>query len=303
MSYIHFLLLCLVGLLAVLPCMSQVPLPPFQKASTSGPPFQGRRNLAATTFYGRTYIYGGLETNADVALSDLWVSSDDGGSWTNNANPGLPARYDGALVTVQTVVNNTQLLLFIGGNAGSSLHNDVYFSVDGRIFAQGTNAPFSPRSAFATAIALPVQDQSGSPLLNGLPALFVLGGFTGAVVNDVYYTSGRGIFNFVLATSAAPWPARVFHQAIPVESGTRIVVLGGQTLSGVVLNDVWLSAVGGISWRQLLAAAPWGPRAGFGLVNIGEKLFVFGGNGSPVYNDSRRDISLTQHSHFGGENC
>ena len=232
----RFLLLGLVWLLIATLTLSQVP--PFQKASTSGPPFQGRRNLAATTFYGRTYIYGGLETTYNEALSDLWVSSDDGGSWTNNANPSLPPRYSAALVTVQTVVNKTQLLLFIGGMDTSSVHNDVYFSVNGLSFTQSANATFSPRAGFATVIVLPVQDQSGNPLLNGLPALFVLGGMngTGGGLNDVWYTSGRGVFNYVLATSAAPWAARAFHQAVAVESGTRIVVTGGQAVRRIALQ-------------------------------------------------------------------
>ena len=322
-SSIRFVFLLLLGLLMFAPSLSQ--LPPFSPASSTPPPFVGRKSAVAATFYGRTYLFGGAPSTG--LLNDIWVSRNDGATWSNVKNTVIPPRFNGALVTVQTVVNNTQLLLYIGGSDGTNTNNNVYISVDGVTFTQSDNATFAPRDAFATAIALPVQDQSGNPLLNGLPALFVLGGrtipTTGVFVNDVWYTSvkqthntaavisscpcdmccclllrcavrslcllsavlycvlssGRGIYNYVLATSAAPWSSRCFHLAVAVEGGTRIVVAGGST-DTAVLNDVWIADVGGANWIELLAAAQWSAREAFGLVNIGEKLSIFGGAGA-----------------------
>ena len=179
---------CLVWLSLAELCFGQVP--PFAPASSAAAPFVSRYYSQATTFYGRTILFGGIDGNGNI-LNDVWSSRDDGASWSFVPNTGLPARYSGALVTIQTVVNNTQLLLFVGG-AGSTgaSSNAVYFSVDGATFVPTGNANFSARLSFAYTIALPVQDQSGNPTLNGLPALFILGGSGGSVgLNDVYYSS------------------------------------------------------------------------------------------------------------------
>ena len=120
---------CLVWLSLAELCFGQVP--PFAPASSAAAPFVSRYYSQATTFYGRTILFGGIDGNGNI-LNDVWSSRDDGASWSFVPNTGLPARYSGALVTIQTVVNNTQLLLFVGG-AGSTgaSSNAVYFSVDG----------------------------------------------------------------------------------------------------------------------------------------------------------------------------
>ena len=82
-----------------------------------------------------------------------------------------------------------------------------------------------------------------------------------------------------------------------VESGTRIVVAGGQSGSSTFFNDVWISDVGGVNWIELTANAPWAARAFLGLVNIGEKLSVFaGGTNTQYYNDSQSGARLTQRT-------
>ena len=179
MQSLRFVFLLLLGLLLAVPSTSQVA--PFAPATSTPPPFLGRKNFPATVFYGRTYFVGG-GTNSGV-LNDIWNSDDDGVSWQEiTPNVTIPAAFNTALVTIQTTVDNAQLLLFIVGNT-------TYFSVDGVNFTVGS-ANYSARDGVATAIALPVRDQSGVPLLNGLPALFVLGGRGVTLMNDVYYTSG-----------------------------------------------------------------------------------------------------------------
>ena len=167
-AFWHIVVLCVVWLALVAPCLGQVP--PFAPATSTPPPFPGRAGSAATTFYGRTIFIGGY--NGTSFLNDIWLSRNDGASWQNVPNAVIPGRRDGALVTVQTVVNNTQLLIFIGGlDKNGVFNNDMYFSTNGQSFIPTGLATFSGRSAFAYTIALPVADQSGDAELDGLPAL------------------------------------------------------------------------------------------------------------------------------------
>ena len=102
------------------------------------------------------------------------------------------------------------------------------------------------------------------------------------------FSSGHVQYPFILVAQAA-WSARRDHSAVAVEAGTRIVVTGGTDYyGGTYYNDVWISGVGGATWTQLLAAAPYAQRYDFGFVNIAEKLFVFGGGGpAGTFNDSQ----------------
>ena len=288
MHSLRFVFVLLVSLLLSVPALAQVP--PFAPASSTPPPFIGRYNFEATTFYGRAYFIGGGDVTQ--VLNDIWSSDDDGATWQNIPNNVIPPAFGYSLVTVQTPVNNTQLLLYL-------INNTTYFSDDGLNFFPSTNA-YPARDFTATAVALPVRDQSGNPLLNGLPALFVLGGrlivngLGVSLLNDVYYSSGRGVFNYVLACANAPWQARWAHRAVAVEDATRIVIAGGLNTLNQNLNDVWISNVGGVTWTELQATAPWPTRSFFGLVNVAEKLSLFGGesNGT-LYNDSQIDIHPT----------
>ena len=82
-----------------------------------------------------------------------------------------------------------------------------------------------------------------------------------------------------------------------VESGTRIVITGGTDFQGITYyNDVWISDVGGVTWIELLAAAPYFQRFGFGFVNIGEKLSVFGGAGPGQTGGDRQTTCKAHHS-------
>ena len=274
----------LVLLVAVLLAGTSAQLPPLRFASQSTP-YAPRGYPQVTSFYGRILLYGGTDGFSGPVFNDSWQSLDEGVTWTRVATVGLPAggRYDGALITIPTLSNNAQLLLFIGGGDLDQSYNDVYFSVDGVTYNNTGNAAFSPRSGFAYAIALPLKDQSGVPTNNGFPALYILGGYDDDNVNNqVYFSSGRGMFPFQLVTLNAQWPARCDHRVVAVESGTRLVLTGGTrdffyNAPGDQFNDVWISNVGASSWTELTATAPFAKRALFGFVIIAEKLYVFGG--------------------------
>lgn len=65
----------------------------------------------------------------------------------------------------------------------------------------------------------------------------------------------------------------------------QILVIGGVGPGFFVpTNDVW-SSVDGITWTQLIASAPWGPRYGHQVVVLGNTLYLMGGFGATTYND------------------
>ena len=208
-----FLVACLVLLSLSLASPAFAQVAPFAPAnSAASPPFTARQALQATTWYGRTLIYGGSDSN-NVATNAVYSSGDDGATWTQVAATGLPARSYAGFVTIQTLVNNTQFLLVLGGqDAGGNIFNDMYFSINGVNFINSGAATFSARSQFATVIALPVADQSGNPVNNGLPALFVLGGetATAGASNDVYYTSAPQLRLQSMHSCCCDAPSRLY---------------------------------------------------------------------------------------------
>ena len=115
------LLLQLLLLLVAAPHVVSGQAAPLRLANPSAP-FGMRFRTQVTSFYGRILLFSGIQTTGALPTNDLWSSADDGASWSFVGTSGLNGaqRYDGALVTVQTTVNNTQLLLLFGGYDGSN---------------------------------------------------------------------------------------------------------------------------------------------------------------------------------------
>lgn len=106
---------------------------------------------------------------------------------------------------------------------------------------------------------------------------------TSQFFNDVWRSSD-GV-SWEQMTAAAPWEPRAGLSAAVL--GDYIYVLGGSqnddsSIIGangperLYFNDVWRSADGAV-WEQMVAAAPWEPRAGGALVAFNDALFLLGG--------------------------
>ncbi|MDA3864903.1 MAG: hypothetical protein PF689_13660 [Deltaproteobacteria bacterium] len=81
----------------------------------------------------------------------------------------------------------------------------------------------------------------------------------------------------------SPFGARAGHTTVVHED--KIFLMGGFTLEenqAVALNDVWVSE-NGINWGQLLADAPWAPRANHCSVVFAGRIYVIGGNEDTEY--------------------
>ena len=267
-----------------------------------------RITAAATVRVGDRQIFmlGGWRDSDRT--NEVW-SAADGKDWARADNADWPGR-----TGHQAVVHNGRLYV-LGGiegelGFGSSAINDVWSSVDGRIWVEeAVNAGWSKRDDHQA-----VSHQGRLYVLGGFDGsakndvwssadgkmwteetahagwsrrfahqavsfngrLYVLGGYTDFFrnpQNDVWSSADGKIW--VEETINAGWLARVYHQA--VSNNGRLYVLGGKDRNGDEINDVWSSA-DGETWREETNSAGWSRRSSHQAVSHNDRLYVLGGN-------------------------
>jgi hypothetical protein len=106
--------------------------------------------------------------------------------------------------------------------------------------------------------------------------------------NVLYRLNGSGVIGSNGASPwtsplSGPWGGRSAFGCIVFNN--QILVIAGQAFGGATwYNDIW-GSVDGVSWTQLSAAAPFGPRGAFGLAILGDVLYLVGGNTATYYTD------------------
>ena len=267
-----------------------------------------RITAAATVRVGDRQIFmlGGWRDSDRT--NEVW-SAADGKYWARAANADWPGR-----TGHQAVVHNGRLYV-LGGiegplGFGSSYINDVWSSVDGRVWVEeAVNAGWSKRDDHQA-----VSHQGRLYVLGGYDGnskndvwssadgrmwteetanagwsrrfahqavsfngrLYVLGGYTDffrSPQNDVWSSADGKIW--VEETINAGWLARVYHQA--VSNNGRLYVLGGKDRNGDEINDVWSSA-DGETWLLETNSAGWSRRSSHQAVSHNDRLYVLGGN-------------------------
>ena len=267
-----------------------------------------RITAAATVRVGDRQIFmlGGWRDSDRT--NEVW-SAADGKYWARAANADWPGR-----TGHQAVVHNGRLYV-LGGiegplGFGSSYINDVWSSVDGRVWVEeAVNAGWSKRDDHQA-----VSHQGRLYVLGGFDGsakndvwssadgkmwteetahagwsrrfahqavsfngrLYVLGGYTDffrSPQNDVWSSADGKIW--VEETINAGWLARVYHQA--VSNNGRLYVLGGKDRNGDEINDVWSSA-DGETWLLETNSAGWSRRSSHQAVSHNDRLYVLGGN-------------------------
>ena len=93
-------------------------------------------------------------------------------------------------------------------------------------------------------------------------------------------------------TESAAWSPRI--AAAAVEFKGKMWLLGGTENyyfgdSTSLKNDVWSSADGS-NWQQVIAAAPWSPRAYHQAVVLGDKIYVLGGGDYAPRHHAANDV-------------
>ena len=110
--------------------------------------------------------------------------------------------------------------------------------------------------------------------------IFVLGGFGGFNLNDVWFSADGA--NWRRETANAEWARREEHQAL--SHNGRLYVLGGLGNNLSRLNDVWSSA-DGKNWSLETSNAEWSRRSRHRALSHNGRLYVLGGIAGSNLND------------------
>lgn len=229
--------------------------------------WSARDSQGELVFDNKLWIFGGWASSFEAPPRDVW-SSKDGVQWSLVTKKAAWIHSD---LSMSLTFDNK--MWFMGGwyngrLPGHSASNQVWSSTDGERWVQDTDAAgWSPRIAAAV-----VTFKKKMWLLGGTENYYF--GDEKSLKNDVWFTADGKTWE--LATDAAPWSPRAYHQAAVLND--RIYIFGGGNYvpEYKATNDVWSSA-DGKNWRRETAAAAWHPRLWFSSVVYRERIWVLGG--------------------------
>ncbi len=205
-----------------------------------------KRQKFGTTVIGKDiYIVGGGYADDGTFLNDVWKSSDFGATWTEiTSNAEFSIRAGHKLVAIG------QELYVIGGyNCNDVYNNEVWKSTNfGVTWSQQSDSPFKTRQGF-TAI-------------NYKGEILLMGGNNPNSLTDLWRKGDGGWYTTLNV------PFELFEQEVVDVKGDLFVI---------ERNNVWKSIDEGYSWEKVLFEIPFSERTGYGLVNIGNQLIIFGG--------------------------
>lgn len=213
-------------------------------------------------------IYGGAEPDYPVDVWSLPLSS-PGAAWSQ-ITPGGPAPLRRTMHSMVYNTRDDQLVIFAGYYDGW-IDDVLVMSMSGVPWwfpNPGFGAPPSARGGHAS-IYDPVRHR-----------MLVVGGYNGALQNDVWEYSPPGVGTWrPLPVEGVPMSPRAQHAAVYDPVRDRVVVIGGD--GGTFLNDVWaINLSGSPTWERLLPTGvpPTGRREHTAIYDpIGDRVVVYGG--------------------------
>lgn len=219
---------------------------------------------------GRMWLMGGWYNGrlpGREASNEVW-SSENGADWTlATSAAGWSPRLAAGVVAFKGRI------WILGGTDnyydGGPLKNDVWSSVDGKLWVQATaSAGWSPRAFHQAAV------------FNG--RIFVFGG--GNYVPDYHanndvWSSADGI-TWRQETASADWHPRLWFSTAVYRN--RLWVIGGwSNKPGKNWGDVW-STRDGRAWEQFKTPSTWNARHEHSVFVFQDKLWVAGGHAQPL---------------------
>lgn len=234
---------------------------------TDKAPWQARDSQGEVVYKDQLWILGGWFDSYAAPPRDVW-SSRDGKSWTLVTREAPWKHSD---LPMAIVFDQRMWLMggwYNGRLPGHEATSAVWSSDDGATWEQATaKAAWSPRIAAAA-----VTFKGKMWILGGTEDYYF--GDEKSLKNDVWSTSDGK--TWTLATAAAGWSPRAYHQAVVL--GEKIYVVGGGNyVPGYeARNDVWSSS-DGAKWQLVTDKALWHPRLWFSSVVYRDRMWILGG--------------------------
>lgn len=164
---------------------------------------------------------------------------------------------------------------FAGKGQGLDDYNGTLFGISGDVLNQfGASTGLvlnkvTPNGGFGV--------RDGAAAAGFLGALYIIGGVNNGVLSGDAWKSVTGTSWGQVTTVPAALVNRAFAKAVVLNN--MLYVMGGQDATGTTyFNDVW-STSDGATWTQILANAPWTPRADFEVLVYGGQIYLAGGQG------------------------
>lgn len=217
------------------------------KPTTTNPTdtFIKRQKFGIALIEKDIYIIGGYSTSS-YFLNDVWVSKDLGKTWTEIIrNASWTPRYGHQAISIGDT------LYIVGGYDSRNYYNEVWTSKDlGKTWSEIPNAFFKPRE--------------GMGVINYNDEFLLIGGKNkNEWLVDVWRTDDE-----------KEW---FRQQNVPFDFFEHSIVEVEKDLFVIEQDQVWKSIDEAQTWKKILFYAPFEERTGYGLVNVSNKLILFGG--------------------------
>ena len=233
---------------------------------------------------GSIVLMGGWDIGG-YPLNDVWLSTDNGATWTQQtAGAGWTTRYGHT-----SVVLPDSSIVLMGGYNGVSVLRDVWRSTDkGATWGRMTETAawmadtgyIRSRGGFSS-VALPDGSINGSIIVMGGQ------GYLGVHLNDVWRSQDKGVtWTQVTGINGAEWTGRHAHSSVVMPDGS-IVLMGG--IGASIFNDVWRSTDYGATWVKVNENAGWTARYGHSSVVLPDGRIVLMGGYVP-YSGLKNDV-------------
>jgi hypothetical protein len=229
--------------------------------------WQARDSQGEVVFKDRLWIFGGWFNSFESPPRDVWNSA-NGRTWSR-VTAEAPWLHSDLPMTIAFKKRMWMMGGWYNGRLpGHSASNAVWSSADGASWKKVTEkAEWSPRLASAI-----VEFHGRIWILGGTEDYYF--GDRRSLKNDVWSSAdGR---TWTLATAAAGWAPRAYHQAVVHDDKIWIFGGGNYVPAYQAFNDVW-SSPDGIAWTRVTSAAAWAPRLWFSAVTYRGHMWILGG--------------------------
>jgi len=244
-----------------------------QQTAAAG--WMGRWGLSAVRLSDNSIVLMGGYTSGG-ATHDVWRSTDNGVSWVQQtAAAGWSVRSGASVVAL-----SDDTIIIMGGdnygddNGHSGRRCDVWKSTDKGVnwTLQTASTDWGYRAYMGCVVT-------------STDAIIITSGIGDGMdrYNDVWTSTNQGV-SWTRTVEHGGWATRSQHCMVILPDGS-LVIMGGDCTTIGLLNDVWRSINGGLTWTQMTEHAGWWDRRLFAAVALSNGNIIIMGGLDFSYND------------------